>query len=227
MDRDMDNDKVMTRYIPIAECEICSALDEVETSFSKYGWDDMDDLLPPAAARLEFFKALDAYDAERHHIKRCPVCGIFYQYHLTYDYYINGSEDEEELIRLTPAQARHLMDEATYEFLMQQARAGLTDAHALTRRYAAKCLVSHHLERQEMPLAGEILAHPDPDVVKGALFFLRKLANDGDRLPDIASIKAAVESLVQHTDPDISGGAQSVLRFLEAYQKRRKKKSAD
>ena len=216
------NVTMTTSYIPIADCEICSALDEVETSFFKYGWDDLDRLLPSAAARLEFFQALDAYDcAERHHIKRCPVCGIFYEYHLTYDYYINGSEDEEELVRLTPAQASHLMDEATYEFLMQQARAGLTSAQPLTRRYAAKCLVSHHMERQEMPLAGEYLTHPDPDIVKGALFFLRKLANDDDRLPEIASLKATVEALAQHADPDISGSAQSVLHCLKAYQKRR------
>jgi len=208
-------------YIPIADCEICSALDEVETSFSKYDWDDMDRPLPPAAARLEFFKALDAYDAERHHIKRCPVCGIFYQYHLTYDYYVNGSEDEEELTRLTPAQARYLIDEATYAFLMQQARTGLSDAQPLTRRYAAKCLVSHHLERQEMPLIEEYLTHSDPEVVKGALFFLRKLANDGDRLPEIAAIKVRAETLVQHADPDISGGAQSVLRCIVVYEKRR------
>ncbi len=208
-------------YIPIAECEICSALGEVETSFSKYGWEDMDRPLPPAAARLEPLKAFETSDEERHHIKRCPVCGIFYQYHLTYDYYVNGSEDEEELIRLTPAQARHLMDEAAYEFLMQQALAGLTDTQPLTRRYAAKCLVSHHVERQELVLAGEYLAYADPEVVKGALFFLRKLANDGDRLPEIASVKAAVASLVQHTDPDISGGAQSVLRCIEVYAKRR------
>ncbi len=207
-------------HIPIADCEICSALDEVETSFSKYGWEDMDRPLPLAAARLEFFAALDAYDAERHHLKRCPVCGIFYEYRLTYDYYVNGSEDEEELTRLTPAQVRHLMDETAYEALMQQARAGLTDAQPSTRRFAAKCMVYHHLERQEMLLAGEVLAHPDPEVVKGALFFLRKLANDGDRLPEIAAIKAAMEPLAQHTDPDISGGAQSVLRCIEVYEKR-------
>lgn len=207
-------------YIPIADCEICSALDEVETSFSKYGWDDRDRPLPPAAACLEFFTALDAYDAERHHLKRCPVCGIFYAYRLTCDYYVNGSEDEEELTRLTPAQARHLMDETTYEALMQQARTGLTDSQPLTRRYAAKCMVSHHLERQEMPLVGEVLAHPDPEVVKGALFFLRKLANDGDRLPEIAAIKATVEALVEHADPDISGGAQSVLRCISIFVSR-------
>lgn len=218
----MGGDKPMTHYIPIAECEICSALGEMETSFSKYGWDDMDRPLPPAAARLEFFEALDAYDAERHHIKRCPVCGIFYKYRLTYDYYVNGSEDEEELLRLTPEQARHLMDEATYDFLMQQARASLTDAHPLTRRYAAKCLVSHSLECQQMPLAGEVLAHPDPEVVKGALFFLRKLANDGDRLPEIASLRAAVETLVPHADPDIRGGAQSVLRCINDFLARRR-----
>ena len=210
-----------TAYIPIAECEICSTLDEVETSFSKYGWDDMDRPLPPAAARLESLKAPETYDEERHHIKRCPVCGIFYQYHLTYEYFVNGSEDEEELIRLTPAQARNLMDEATYAFLMERMREGLTDAPPLTRRYAAKCLVSHHLERQEMALAGECLDHPDPEVIKGALFFLRKLANDGDKLPEIASIKTTVEALVQHADLEISGGAQSVLRCIEIYEKRR------
>ncbi len=208
-------------YIPIADCEICSALDEVETSFTKYDWDDLDRPLPPAAARLKFFAAFDAYDAERRHIKRCPVCGIFYEYWLTYDYYINGSEEEEELTRLTPAQAKRFMDEATYEALMQQARAGLTDAQPLTRRYAAKCLVSHHMERQEMPLAGEYLAHPDPEVVKGALFFLRKLANDGDRRPEIASIKTTIEALVQHADPDISSGAQSVLHCIKIYEKYR------
>ncbi|HQE92991.1 MAG TPA: hypothetical protein PLH19_09170 [Anaerolineae bacterium] len=215
------NVRITHSYIPIAECEICSALDEVETSFSKYGWDDMDRPLPPAAARLEFFKALDAHDAERHHIKRCPVCGIFYEYRLTYDYYVNGSEDEEELVRLTPAQARDLMDEAIYAFLMDRMREGLTDARPLTRRYAAKCLVSYYMKRQEMALAGEVLAHPDPEVVKGALFFLRQLANDGDRLPEIASIKTTVEALVQHADPDISGGAQSVLRCIEVYAGRR------
>jgi hypothetical protein len=207
-------------YIPIADCEICSALGEVETSFRKYGWDDMDRSLPPTAARLQPLKAPETYDEERHHIKRCPVCGIFYQYHLTYEYLVNGSEDEEELIRLTPAQARDLMDEATYAFLMERMREGLTDARPLTRRYAAKCLVSHHLERQEMKFAGEYLAYTDPEVVKGALFFLRKLANDGDKLPEITALGAIAEPLVQHADPEISGGAQSVLRCIEVYTKR-------
>ncbi len=207
-------------YIPIANCEICSMLDEVETSFCKYGCEDMGRPLPMVAAYLEQYRSLDAYDAEWHHIKRCPVCGIFYEYRLSYTYFVNGSEDEEELIRLTPAQARDLMDEATCEFLMQQARAGLTDAQPLTRRYAAKCLVSHHLERREMPLVAGYLAHPDPEIVKGALFFLRKFANDGDRLPEIVPLKATVEALVQHADPDISGGAQSVLRCIAIFTKR-------
>ncbi len=83
-------------------CEICSQLRDVETSFSKYGWPDMDRSLPPAAARLVPEGPTDSYESERHHFRRCPLCGTRYQYDLTYDYYVNGSEDEETLTRIFP-----------------------------------------------------------------------------------------------------------------------------
>ena len=81
-------------------CEICSQLKETETSFDKYGAPDLSYSLPEAASRLEFFKAVEGQDVERHHIKRCPLCGSLYRYDLSYEYMMNGSEDEETLTRL-------------------------------------------------------------------------------------------------------------------------------
>ena len=40
------------RYISLADCPICSQLDEVVASYYKYGWDDQTVPLPPAAALL-------------------------------------------------------------------------------------------------------------------------------------------------------------------------------
>jgi hypothetical protein len=94
------------KQIPISACEICSQLGDVETSFEKWGWEEQTRRLPAAASRLEPVGSLDSYDAERHHIRRCPICGTLYRYDWTYEYLANGSEDEETLTRLTPAQAQ-------------------------------------------------------------------------------------------------------------------------
>lgn len=92
--------------LPISDCEICRELRDVETSFYKWGWDEQDRPLPPAASRLVPAEALDSYEKERHHLKRCPLCGTFYQYDWTYEYLSNGSEDEERLVRLEPDHLR-------------------------------------------------------------------------------------------------------------------------
>ena len=90
----------MGPMLPISECEICRELRDVETSYYKWGWDEQDRPLPPAAARLVPVEEVDSYEKERHHLKRCPLCGTLYQYDWTYEYLSNGSEDEERLVRL-------------------------------------------------------------------------------------------------------------------------------
>lgn len=94
---------------PTGACEICSKLSDVETSFYKYGWDDMDRPLPAEASRLEPVGPIDSYERERNHLRRCPVCGTYYHYTWSYEYLVNGSEDEEVLTRLTPEQAGRLL----------------------------------------------------------------------------------------------------------------------
>jgi hypothetical protein len=97
--------------VPISECEICSKLGEAETFFYKYGWDDLERPLPPEASRLERVADSEAEDSDSRHVRRCPLCGTFYHYSASYDYYVNGSEDKETLTRLTPDLAARYLTE--------------------------------------------------------------------------------------------------------------------
>ncbi len=90
----------------MAPCPLCSLLRPCETSFTKYGAPEYDKSLPEAAADLTILPASSKEDIERHHIRRCPHCGALYDYRLSCEYMINGSEDEETLTRLDSDQAR-------------------------------------------------------------------------------------------------------------------------
>jgi hypothetical protein len=92
-----------------APCEICGKLGVVETSYAKYGWPEDDRPLPPQAGRLVPAEPTAGSDAERDHVRRCPLCGTYYHYRWSYEYLVNGSEDEEELRRITPEEAQSLM----------------------------------------------------------------------------------------------------------------------
>jgi len=86
-------------------CLVCGSLKDVETSFSKYGAPEYDRPLPPAASRLVIVPSFGQEDEEKSHVRRCPSCATLYGYRLTYEYHVNGSEDEETLSRMTEAEA--------------------------------------------------------------------------------------------------------------------------
>ena len=89
----------------IKTCSICSHLKDQETASQKYGWEENDTYLPAAAALLTIVRDLKRDSSRKLQLQQCPVCGTFYLYQLDYEYLINGSEDEETLNRLSPAQA--------------------------------------------------------------------------------------------------------------------------
>ncbi len=73
---------------------------------AKYLAPQHDQPLPEAAQRLIVLPAIDpAADPEKTHVRRCPQCGTFYRYLQSHEYMINGTEDQEELTRLSPTQA--------------------------------------------------------------------------------------------------------------------------
>ena len=144
---------------------------------------------------------------------RCPVCGIYYQYRCTYEYLVNGSEDEETLTRLTPSQARAFLAEGEYEALIAFHQDALTHAEAKTRSYAGKCLLSHYLALDDLAAINALLAHPNRDVVYGALSFLASLAWAGLRPPETTALRDRITNLASSSDRPIAERAAYLLKF--------------
>ncbi len=92
-------------------CEICRGLKPVETSLTKHGWEENDRLLPAVYRRLVEVRVA-GWEAEPRSPRYCPLCGTFYSYETRSEYLANGSEDEEELRRLTDEEARAWLGDA-------------------------------------------------------------------------------------------------------------------
>ncbi len=99
-----------------ASCEICRELKPVETSLTKHGWEENDRLLPAAYRRLVEVR-VDGREDEPRSPRFCPLCATLYSYETRYEYLANGSEDEEELRRLTGEEARAWLGDSVVEAL--------------------------------------------------------------------------------------------------------------
>ena len=94
------------------ECSICSQLADVETASQKYGWEENDTFLPFAATKLTVVKDLKPYSSRQLQLQQCPECGTFYLYRTDYEYLVNGSEDEQDLRRLSAHEAAEYLEDA-------------------------------------------------------------------------------------------------------------------
>ena len=203
--------------LSLADCEICCELSGVETSFSKYGWPDSDQSMDPAASRLELAESIEGdYRKENHHVKRCPLCGTYYQYDYSYEYLVNGSEDEEELTRLTPTQARRFIEDETYDLLLQKMERNLNHDDIPTRRYAARSLASHYLELGDMTKVRTYLT-PDTynEVLRGILYFFWNCEDDHYKVAEIAQLKDVLKKLRGHADENIAAISGYVLKGIK------------
>ncbi len=90
---------------PHHQCPICSGLQDQETAYQKFGWEENDTHLPAAAAHLKLVRDFQPYSSRKRQLQQCPACGTYYLYRTDYEYLVNGSEDEESLTRLSPEQA--------------------------------------------------------------------------------------------------------------------------
>lgn len=210
-----NTDSQPNHELNLDECEICSELSGVERSFEKYGWPDQTQPMEPAASRLEPAESIEGYDKERHHVKRCPLCGTYYQYDLTYEYLVNGSEDEETLKRLTPTEARRFLDEETYNALIQKMGRNLNSPDVMARRYAGRSLISHYLELGDTTKIRSYLAYADSEVLRGALAFLWNCVDDHYKVAEIAQLKDVLEKLRSHADENIAAICKYVLQGLK------------
>lgn len=86
-------------------CSICSQLKDREKGFQKFGSNYPDTYLPAAANQLDIIIDFRPLSERMIQLRRCPECGRYYLYQTDYEYLTNGTEDEQELIRLSDAEA--------------------------------------------------------------------------------------------------------------------------
>jgi len=199
---------VASRRMTVSDCKICRQLDEEETSFIKRGREEEAKHLPPEAARL--VPLVEGTNSRR----RCPLCGTFYGYETSYEFLIGGSEDEEKLTRLTPDEVRDLLTESDYEELIRSMPGNLMHPDAKTRHYAAKCLVSHHLARDQINSIRPYLADADKDVVYGALYYLWYLVYGEKKRAEIGELRDVFEALSGSADERVARYADSIIYLL-------------
>jgi len=92
-----------------AQCSICSQLKDRETAFQKYGSSYPDTYLPAAAGQLEIVIDFRPLSERKIQLRRCPECRRYYLYQTDYEYLTNGTEDEQELIRLSDTDAEEYL----------------------------------------------------------------------------------------------------------------------
>ena len=92
-----------------SDCSICSLLAAYESAYQKYGHAEDNTYLPAAANSLQVVRDFKQHSSRKLQLQQCPQCATYYLYRTDYEFLVNGSEDEEELTRLT--------DEAAAEYL--------------------------------------------------------------------------------------------------------------
>lgn len=96
---------------PYLHCSICSQLSNYHYGFQKNGWEDDNSYLPGAAYQLELVKELKPNGGDRVlDLKQCPECKTYYLYRTDYEFLVGGTEDEQELSRLTEAEAARYLE---------------------------------------------------------------------------------------------------------------------
>jgi len=91
-------------------CPLCSVLADREEGRQKFGWPEHDVDLPPAVRQLVVAKDFHPGAERQRQLLRCPHCGAGYLFETEYEYQTNGTENEQHLTRLTPAQIAELLD---------------------------------------------------------------------------------------------------------------------
>jgi len=88
------------------QCSICSQLSDHEHGFQKMGQEQEHTFLPAAASRLQSVRDVVSESGGPRELWQCPECMTCYLYRTEYEflYGYGGSEDTQELTRLTAAE---------------------------------------------------------------------------------------------------------------------------
>jgi hypothetical protein len=190
--------------LTIADCEICRELGEHQSSFTKAGRPEDDYAMSGPVDRLE------ALPPPAINIQRCPICGTCYQYEYTYEYYVNGSEDSEDLTRLTPVEARPYLPAEFYDEITAQLPHWLQHPELTVRCYAAQSLMALYQSENNAAAMLTLLHHPEPDLI---LAVMRYLVSQTKKLP-FPELVDVLKQFQTSPDPRLTYLTGVVLRYI-------------
>jgi hypothetical protein len=90
---------------PHAGCGTCGMLGEREHGFQTIGREDEATHLPPSASRLRVVRDLTPGFSGTLQLRQCPDCSTYYLLREAHEFLYGGSEEEQELTRLSGAAA--------------------------------------------------------------------------------------------------------------------------
>jgi len=90
-------------------CTVCGDLGPYHRAMQKHGDEEEDTFLPATVKGLKFVKEMRPGETRSPSLLRCPECGSYFLFKVSYEYLATGSEDEQELCRMTPEQAETLL----------------------------------------------------------------------------------------------------------------------
>ncbi|MFQ5434240.1 MAG: hypothetical protein ACE5FD_05120 [Anaerolineae bacterium] len=186
----------MKKYIPLHQCPICRQLGENEFGSYAVMASRPSYPLPPETDNLEQFHPPGQPGIDTHHLRRCPVCGLFYRYVEHYEYDVNGSDDELYLTRLTLTETRPYLSAREFQQRLARFDAELTSPHANTKGYAAKCLMAHYLAQEDAARAIQIINSEDEATQTAVLRYLDAVTEAHWRLDNKALIQQVVDTAV-------------------------------
>jgi hypothetical protein len=160
------------KYVSLHKCRICKNISENEYGVHPVSPSATYRPLPTEAKKLIPIEESDTESKKNHHIKQCPICGVFYKYYEHYEYDVAGSVDELYLTRLTPTEAKDLMNEREYNMRIGHLVEELVSSHLVTKRYAAKGLTSYYLNQEDIEKVVRLLDSNDEDIAMAVLRYL-------------------------------------------------------
>ncbi len=88
-------------------CAVCGPIGTGASAFEKGGWPEQTVLLPAAVGALETICGWES-GGRGEKLLRCAACGDHFQWTLSYEYLVGGTEDETTLARLSELEADRL-----------------------------------------------------------------------------------------------------------------------
>ena len=166
----------MSKMLP-SQCSVCSVLGDFQYGFQKGGRDEDNSFIHPISDKLEEIEDRGSSGSREHKILRCPQCGTWYQYDTDYEFLVNGTEDEQTLRRMAPAEVYSRYGKKQYETLTAYLRNIVEnpdpEISPEDRAYAIRSIVGECVRCQDAGSLESFLFSPKKEILDQTLAYLR------------------------------------------------------